>query len=71
MSERATASIEPSRYGWHDFGTNASRVRQLLEEIDDATSGEVKLTPERKPTPVQRQPAPGQQRQPQRQPANR
>ena len=32
---------------------------------------EVKLTPERKPTPVQRQPAPGQQRQPQRQPANR
>jgi uncharacterized protein (DUF1499 family) len=60
-----------SRYGWHDFGTNASRVRQLLEEIDDATSGEVKLTPERKPAPTQRQPAPGQQRQPQRQPANR
>ena len=58
-----------SRYGWHDAGANASRVRQLLEEIDDATSGEVKLTPERKPAPVQRPPA--QQRQPQRQPANR
>jgi uncharacterized protein (DUF1499 family) len=61
-----------SRYAWSDTGGNASRVRQLLEEIDDATSGEMKLTPERKPAPAQRQPAPGQQRPPtQRQPANR
>jgi hypothetical protein len=52
-----------SRYGWHDFGANASRVRQLLEEIDDATSGEIKVEPERKPAPAQRQPA--------RQPAKR
>lgn len=51
-----------SRLPWHDFGGNASRVRQLLEEIDDATSGDVKAAPEpAKPT---------QQRQ-QRQPAKR
>jgi len=24
-----------SRYGRHDFGTNASRIRSLLEDIDD------------------------------------
>jgi len=29
-----------SRYGWHDFGTNASRVTSLLEAIDEATSPE-------------------------------
>jgi len=40
-----------SRYGWHDFGGNATRVRDLIDEIDDVTSGE----PERKPAP--RQPA--------------
>jgi hypothetical protein len=38
-------------------------VRQLLDEIDDATSGEVKVEPERKPAPAQRAP--------QRQPAKR
>lgn len=60
-----------SRYGWSDVGANASRVRELLEEIDEATSTEVKLTPA-KPAPTQRQSAPGQQRPPaQRQPANR
>ena len=57
-----------SRFGWHDFGSNASRVRQLLEEIDDAASAEVKAGPE-PAKPVQR--APGQQRPQQRQPANR
>lgn len=47
-----------SRYGSHDFGSNASRVRQLLEEIDDAASAEVKApAAERKPAPAQRQPA--------------
>jgi len=29
-----------SRYGWHDFGTNASRVTSLLDAIDEATSPE-------------------------------
>ena len=52
-----------SRLPWHDFGGNANRVRQLLDEIDDATSGEVKVEPERKPAPAQRAP--------QRQPAKR
>jgi uncharacterized protein (DUF1499 family) len=27
-----------SRYGRHDFGTNAARLRTLLEDIDDATT---------------------------------
>ena len=49
-----------SRLPWHDFGGNANRVRQLLDEIDDATSGEVKVEPERTPAPAQRAP----QRQP-------
>jgi uncharacterized protein (DUF1499 family) len=50
-----------SRYGSHDFGTNAARVRMLLEEIDDAASGEVKLEPERRPEPrPERRPATGQ-----------
>lgn len=35
-----------SRLPWPDFGSNADRVRMLLDEIDDATSGEVKLEPE-------------------------
>jgi uncharacterized protein (DUF1499 family) len=29
-----------SRYGHHDFGTNASRIRGFLEDVDDATSNE-------------------------------
>jgi uncharacterized protein (DUF1499 family) len=52
-----------SRLPWHDFGGNADRVRQLLDEIDDATSGEVKVEPEHSPAPAQRPP--------QRQPARR
>ena len=44
-----------SRLAWHDFGANASRVRQLLEEIDDAASAEAKPPPQ-KPAPA-RQPA--------------
>jgi hypothetical protein len=52
-----------SRLPWHDSGGNASRVRQLLDEIDDATSGEVKVAPE-----PERKPAP---RPPGRQPAKR
>jgi uncharacterized protein (DUF1499 family) len=29
-----------SRYGWHDFGANASRVSTLIDDIDDAASPE-------------------------------
>jgi uncharacterized protein (DUF1499 family) len=36
-----------SRFGEHDFGANASRVRSLLEDIDDATGS----APEPKPEP--------------------
>lgn len=45
-----------SRYGFHDFGANASRVRALLEDIDNA----VNAAPEpRPPVPEKKaQPAP-------------
>ena len=36
-----------SRYGFHDFGANASRVRSLLEDLDDAVSS----APEPRPEP--------------------
>jgi hypothetical protein len=36
-----------SRFGEHDFGANASRVRSLLEDIDDAAGS----APEPKPEP--------------------
>jgi uncharacterized protein (DUF1499 family) len=36
-----------SRFAYHDFGANASRVRALLEDIDDATGN----APEPKPEP--------------------
>lgn len=39
-----------SRFGWHDLGANASRVRALLEDIDDAAGNvkEPKAEPEDK-----------------------
>ena len=39
-----------SRFGSHDFGANAARVRALLEDIDDASSNvkEPKAEPEDK-----------------------
>lgn len=37
-----------SRYGWHDFGANASRVSSLIDDIDDAA------TPERTERPVKK-----------------
>jgi len=51
-----------SRYGFHDFGTNAARVRSLLEDIDDGVSNapEPRAEPEKKTPPA-----------PKRQPANR
>jgi uncharacterized protein (DUF1499 family) len=47
-----------SRYGWHDFGTNAARIRSLLEEIDDAVSAapEPRAEPEKKPQPPPKRP---------------
>lgn len=41
-----------SRYGRHDLGTNAARVRALIEDIDDALS-----TPDTKREKKQQQPA--------------
>jgi uncharacterized protein (DUF1499 family) len=48
-----------SRFGYHDFGTNATRVLALLDDIDEAASAagpEPKAEPEKKPPP-KRQPA--------------
>lgn len=64
-----------SRYGFHDFGANAARVRALLEEIDEAASNapEPRAEPE-KPDPRRPQQPRRPQAQPQqqqRQPANR
>jgi uncharacterized protein (DUF1499 family) len=43
-----------SRYGRHDFGTNAGRVRNLIDDIDDVLSAPV---PEKKaPPPPAHQP---------------
>ena len=42
-----------SRFGLHDFGTNARRVRALLDDIDDGVSNapEPRAEPEKKPAP--------------------
>ena len=43
-----------SRYGLHDFGANAARVRSLLEDIDDAVGNapETPAVPEKKAPPA-------------------
>jgi len=46
-----------SRYGRHDFGTNASRVRNLIGDIDDVLSAPRKPAPAPAPTPKKTQPA--------------
>jgi hypothetical protein len=46
-----------SRYGRHDFGTNATRVRNLIDDIDDVLSIPVPEKPEKKPAPPAHQPA--------------
>jgi uncharacterized protein (DUF1499 family) len=46
-----------SRFGWHDFGANASRVRALLEEIDDAVNSAPEPRPEPKAQSPKRAPA--------------
>jgi hypothetical protein len=52
-----------SRYGRHDFGTNAARVRALLADIDDLAGEEKPEAPERpepkpKPSPPKTNPRP-------------
>lgn len=44
-----------SRYGRHDFGTNAARIRSLLEDIDARLSARIE---ERRERPQPRPPAP-------------
>jgi len=51
-----------SRYGRHDFGANAARIRSLLEDIDDAVTDRTERQRER---PQQRQ-APARGNQPAR-----
>ena len=48
-----------SRYGLRDFGTNASRVRALIEEIDDATGEETPKKAAPKPVKGSQPPATG------------
>jgi uncharacterized protein DUF1499 len=45
-----------SRYGRHDFGTNAARVRSLLEDIDTRL-GEMTDEPRGQPQPKKPAPA--------------
>lgn len=46
-----------SRFGSHDFGANASRVRALLEDIDDASGAAEKRTErEEQKAPAKKQP---------------
>src|SRR5262249_11973650 len=47
-----------SRYGRHDLGTNAKRVRSLIEDIDDVLSVP---QPEKKPAPPAKPAAKGNQ----------
>jgi len=49
-----------SRYGTHDFGANAARLRSLLEDIDEAANSAPEPraeAPKKEPTPPKRQPA--------------
>jgi uncharacterized protein (DUF1499 family) len=49
-----------SRYGTHDFGANAARLRALLEDIDEAANSlpEPRAeAPKKEPSPPKRQPA--------------
>jgi uncharacterized protein (DUF1499 family) len=46
-----------SRYGRHDFGTNAARVRSLIEDIDDRLSDAGKKAQMQAQAPARRAPA--------------
>jgi hypothetical protein len=63
-----------SRYGLHDFGANAARVRALLDELDEAAANAPEPRAAEPAVPDPRRPQqPQQPRRPQqpRQPANR
>lgn len=49
-----------SRYGLHDFGANAARIRSLLEDLDDAVGSapEPRPEPEKKTQPAPKRPGP-------------
>jgi uncharacterized protein (DUF1499 family) len=49
-----------SRYGRHDFGTNAARLKSLVEDIDDATTVDKTEQPQRpaRPQPANKPPQP-------------
>ena len=60
-----------SRYGRHDFGTNASRIQSLLEEIDDrltADSDKAERAAQRQQQQQQKQKATGKDAKPPRRP---
>ena len=46
-----------SRYAWHDFGANASRIRGLLEDLDDSVGATPVPRPEQKSQPPRGQQA--------------
>jgi uncharacterized protein (DUF1499 family) len=54
-----------SRYGWHDFGTNAARVASLIEDIDDVATPDKTEQPVKKAQKTAR-PAAGKDAQPAR-----
>jgi uncharacterized protein (DUF1499 family) len=56
-----------SRYGRHDFGVNAARIRTMINDIDDIAGNEKPEPPPVRPVPKQKQPQP----QPKNQPAAR
>jgi uncharacterized protein (DUF1499 family) len=54
-----------SRYGRHDLGTNAARIRSLLEDIDEAVSLRTdQQERQRRPPPKQAKPTPAKGDQP-------
>jgi uncharacterized protein (DUF1499 family) len=63
-----------SRYGYHDFGTNASRIKALLDDIDDRISAAIEEKTEKPapkpakqtkpPLPKGNQPAPAKRERP-------
>jgi uncharacterized protein (DUF1499 family) len=46
-----------SRYGRHDFGTNAARIRSLLEDVDDRITASAEGSRQQRPAPARPQPA--------------
>ena len=51
-----------SRYGRHDFGANASRIRSLLEDIDEAVSARTERPSTPRPAPARSAQQPQQRR---------